>query len=157
MGYEWAKGASAAGDPNLVGKELESLPKVTIDSVLDKARDPSTELHKCFLWDDTEAAEKYRRHQASMIICTIKKEIKSVDSTQPSIIARAYESIKSDPLKKSEYVFTETAIQEVDKTAMILGRIVKDIISLQKSLNDYKSILTPEVRKKVEDLLEFFI
>ena len=32
--------------------------------LVDLARDPGTELHKCFEWDDTIAAEKYRIRQA---------------------------------------------------------------------------------------------
>lgn len=41
---------------------------VTPEDVLNIAKDESTELHKCFEWDDTAAAEKYRLSQARSIL-----------------------------------------------------------------------------------------
>ena len=41
----------------------------TPKQILDFARDPGTELHKCFEWDDSIAAEKYRLQQARTVVC----------------------------------------------------------------------------------------
>ena len=35
------------------------------------ARNENSELHKCFEWDDTVAAEKYRLQQAKNIVCNL--------------------------------------------------------------------------------------
>jgi len=154
MIYSWAKGASFTADANKVGQELEELDKVSIDSVLNKARNPNTELNKCFIWDDSEAAEKYRRHQASMLISTIKVEIQPVNPSTEPVVVRSYESIKTN--NDRHFVFTPKAISKPDETAMILSRIMRDIKSLEKNLQDYKSILTPEIKARVENLLGFF-
>ena len=54
---------------------------VTPDDVLEKARDEKTELHKCFEWDDTIAAEKFRKIQARDVIrfIVIKEDEKPDD------------------------------------------------------------------------------
>ena len=53
-------------DAQKCGEEMGDSP--TPESVLAKAKDPTSELHKCFEWDDTKAAEKYRLTQARQII-----------------------------------------------------------------------------------------
>lgn len=49
-------------------KEILSLNSVTPKNILEYARKPDSELHKCFCWDDHEAAEKYRLQQARKVI-----------------------------------------------------------------------------------------
>lgn len=41
---------------------------VSPEEVLEKARNEKSELHKCFEWDDSVAAEKFRLQQARQII-----------------------------------------------------------------------------------------
>lgn len=72
-------------DAQKCAEEIISLgDKVTPDEVLEKARDENTELHKCFEWDDTVAAEKFRKIQARNVIrfIVIKEEEKPKDRPQ---------------------------------------------------------------------------
>ena len=56
-------------DANKVAEEIMSIGEEASPSdILDKARDESTELHKCFDWDDSVAAEKWRIFQARKIV-----------------------------------------------------------------------------------------
>lgn len=63
-----------------VAEELNSLgEKHTLKQVVEYAENPKTELHKCFEWNDTVAAGKYRLHQAgqverNLIIVTVDKQ-----------------------------------------------------------------------------------
>ena len=41
------------------------------EEILEKAKDPDSELHKCFEWDDKKAAYKYRLQQARNIMCNL--------------------------------------------------------------------------------------
>lgn len=41
---------------------------LTPAAVIDEARDPESVLHGAFTWDDTEAAEKWRVHEAQQLI-----------------------------------------------------------------------------------------
>lgn len=47
----------------------DQMESATPQQILEKARDESTELHKCFTWDDSIAAEKYRIQEARQIVC----------------------------------------------------------------------------------------
>lgn len=38
------------------------------EQIVEKARDPESELHKCFIWDDKIAAEKWRLEEARHIV-----------------------------------------------------------------------------------------
>lgn len=54
-------------DPQKVYAEIGDT-NITPEEVLNKAKNKKTELHKCFIWDNDEAAEKYRLLQARQII-----------------------------------------------------------------------------------------
>ena len=58
-------------DAEKVSKEIESIQNATPSSILEYARNENSELHKCFEWDDTVAAEKYRLQQSRNIVCNL--------------------------------------------------------------------------------------
>lgn len=68
MQYAWKQAPSNfhKADPQKCGEEIGDC--ATPESVLEKAKDPDSELHKCFEWDDSVAAEKYRLQQARQVI-----------------------------------------------------------------------------------------
>ena len=58
-------------DAEKVSKEIESIQNATPSSILEFARNENSELHKCFEWNDSVAAEKYRLQQARAIIVNL--------------------------------------------------------------------------------------
>ena len=59
-------------DASLVASEIESIgDSATPSQILEKAKDEKTELHKCFVWDDTEAANRWRLETARRIVQNI--------------------------------------------------------------------------------------
>ena len=67
----WRQGDSFFGkkaDPQRVAEEIISIGEsATPEQIVERARDESSELHKLFTWDDTEAAEKWRKQEARII------------------------------------------------------------------------------------------
>lgn len=64
-------------DANVIGQFIEKKFNgngVTPSELLEAARSKSSPIHKYFLWDDTEAAEKYRLSQARHLIISIYVE-----------------------------------------------------------------------------------
>lgn len=54
-------------------KKLEDRQgRLTAEIVLEEARKPTSVLHKCFEWDDTKAAEEWRKEQARKLIRTVR-------------------------------------------------------------------------------------
>ena len=67
MQIQWKIDGIFKADAAKVYQEIGS-ENVTPESVLEKAKDKKSELHKCFDWDDKSAANKYRLQQARQII-----------------------------------------------------------------------------------------
>lgn len=64
---KWKFDGLFAGDPQKCYEEIGE-ETVTPEEVLNIAKNEKTELHKCFEWDDTVAANRYRLDQARRII-----------------------------------------------------------------------------------------
>lgn len=70
--YAWKFDNLYKANATKVKLELDTLgEKFTPADVVEYARSEDSELHKCFEWDDTIAAEKYRLTQAAQVIRAI--------------------------------------------------------------------------------------
>lgn len=47
--------------------------------VVEAARDKKSELHKCFTWDDTIAAEKWRKQEARVLFANLVVKVETSD------------------------------------------------------------------------------
>ena len=103
----------------------------TPQRILEKARDESTELHKCFTWDDTIAAEKYRLAQARQVVCKLKIEIIEQKKSEPTPIRFFY---KTD---NSGYKPTSFIVQHVDEYQFLLERAKRELEAFKQK---YKNI-----------------
>ena len=65
---KWKVNGIFKADANKCYSEIISLENITPSSLLERARDKESELHKCFEWDNDVAAERYRITQAGNII-----------------------------------------------------------------------------------------
>lgn len=64
----WKIEGQFMADAEKVYNELQEIGDTyTPDDVLERAKDESSELHKCFDWDDTVAAYKWRKQTARMV------------------------------------------------------------------------------------------
>ena len=74
--FEAVGGPFSDEDAQVIGPIMLRLAEedgeVTKETVLDEARSKASPLHKHFIWDDTEAAERYRLDQAGLLIRSIK-------------------------------------------------------------------------------------
>lgn len=87
-----------------------------VDDVLNAARDPNCILHKHFQWDDTKAAESYRKIQARQLIqkCTVTIE------QAPDVQVRAFVSLSTDQLKGGGYRMTVDVLSDDDLKAQLM-------------------------------------
>jgi hypothetical protein len=89
-------------------QEILSIGKTaTAQQILDYARNPNSELHKCFEWDDTVAAEKYRLQQARQVVChLVHVEDRQEEPQKIRLIQRAsegYMPVQMIVRNKTEY------------------------------------------------------
>lgn len=76
-------GRGFKGDAGIVYQEIQTLGEsYSPEDIVELARNPQTELHKCFDWDDSIAAEKWRKHTARLICCSLQVVIEK-ENTEP--------------------------------------------------------------------------
>lgn len=75
------------------------------DQILEKGRDENTELHKCFTWNDQEAAEKWRLHQARHIVDCLIIEQTVNNENVPEV--RFFHKNDNGGYKPTTYIFTK--------------------------------------------------
>lgn len=93
-------------DPNKVAEEIISLGDDTKpDDIVNAARNGDSELHKCFTWDDTEAAEKYRKYEARQLMYRLVIKEEEVPEKRPEI-RMFYKTNDNEGYKPTEIVVT---------------------------------------------------
>lgn len=76
MKAKWRNTAGTYGDATEIASHLEHLrsqAELTAISIVEDAENTSSPLHRFFEWDESAAAEKYRRKQASNLISRIAR------------------------------------------------------------------------------------
>ena len=131
----WA-GTGFRGNAEVVYHEIQELGEsYTSEDIVEKAKDPTTELHKCFDWDDTIAAAKWRKHTARLICCSLKVVVESEDS-EP-VLFRLIENDKTEMAYKP-VTFT---VRLEDDYQRLLKQAKAELASFK---NRYKKIVELE-------------
>lgn len=86
---KWKEGFGSLhgnADPQKVASEIIAIgDSATPDEIVNAARDESTELHKCFEWDNDVAADKYRIIQAREVVRHLVIQEQEVPQDRPEI------------------------------------------------------------------------
>lgn len=107
MQVEWKIKGIYKADAAKVADEIGS-EKITPEQVLEKARNKDSELHKCFEWDDSIAAEKYRLTQARGILLNLyyvpkNKESEPVRKFSLTNERKVYQDTRTFLVQEDEY------------------------------------------------------
>lgn len=121
---------------NAERKFLENLAKqkngmLLVDDVLAVAADPTCVLHKHFQWDNTKAAEAYRKMQARQLIqkCTVTIE------KAPDVQIRAFVSLASDQYAGGGYRMTADVLSDTDLKTELLHDMMITLTKWKKQIN----------------------
>ena len=117
---KWSLNGIYKADPTKCYEEIQGIgDEVTPRQVLDRARNKRTELHKCFDWDDSVAAEKYRLEQARDVLrklIVVKREVDN-DEREP-IQFRVM--MKNENTQNSTYKQTIFMVKDEDEYQKLL-------------------------------------
>lgn len=112
-------------DPQIVAQEIVSIgEKSTPYQILDKARDPGTELHKCFEWVDSIAAEKYRLSQARKVVCHLVIRETVQDKKPP--IRFMLQTKNGDGYQPTQIIY-----RNPDKYQALLQSVLRDLVAIR--------------------------
>ena len=101
----WKLNGLFKADPQKVYEEIQTLgDEITPDQIVEAAKNKKSELHKCFTWDNTIAAEKWRRHEARQIMCflVIKETNEDTEDNYP---VRIFNKNDNGGYKTAERIF----------------------------------------------------
>lgn len=117
-------------------KFLEKLAKarggmLMVDDVLDAAKDPRCVLHTHFQWDDTKAAESFRRMQARQLI---QKCVVTIEKA-PDVQIRAFVSLTPDQHAGGGYRMTADVLSDDDLKAQLLHEMVVALTKWKKQIS----------------------
>ena len=118
MGVTWRIQGYYKADAQKVAEEI-GFGKITPMEVLEKAKDETTELHKCFEWNDSIAAEKYRLEQAKNIIRMLVYE----KETKEQEVVRYYAKTET----KHVYQPTKQFLVQEDEYQGLLRRALAEL------------------------------
>ena len=142
MQVEWKQTPTSFHKANAQKCHDEIGDNPTPEMVLEIAKNPDTELHKCFEWEDSVAAHKWRLHQARQIIQSFV--IKGTENTPTPV--RAYQ-ISTEP---QVYKPSITFVQNKDEYVALLSRAKGELKAIR---NRYKQLTELETIFKEIDAL----
>lgn len=130
-------------DAQLVADEISSIVgDPTPDDVLNLARNENTELHKCFTWDDTIAAEKYRKYEARQILCKLVIVEENKPEDRPEI--RVFYKVENT----EGYRPTEFVVKQDDEYMKLLERAYSELRAFKVKYSCLKEL------KEIFDLID---
>lgn len=89
----WKVNGIFKADANKGYSEMLEIKEITPQSVLERARDKKSELHKCFEWNDNVAAEAYRKQQAGNIIRMLYVVPREEEAPTVRVLSRTSETV----------------------------------------------------------------
>jgi hypothetical protein len=162
MVYDWKNGARISANAQKVGEELEKIEYKDAATVLAIAKkNKKSELHKCFEWEDSVAAEQYRLSQAGLILrALVTTEEVEDEGELKTVQIRALESVRfasADPDDTSRqpmtYVPTKIALSQPALREQIMNRLESTIGEAETTAKNYASIV-PAFKKTSAKLKE---
>ena len=95
-------------DAEKVYREIEKIETKSPQTIVDyAAAHPTSELHKCFTWDDTKAANEWRKQEARQVVrLLVFSDDETNEPTQIRVLQKtsvAYERVKTIVRNNGEY------------------------------------------------------
>lgn len=138
---KWKVNLYGDADAKKVYEELGE-NNITPEEIVEKAKDPKTELHKCFEWDDTKAAYKYRLSQARNLMCNLVFISDDEKNEVRTFYALTFE--------KSEYHPTTLILQRPDEYKALLEKAKGELYAFKKKYQMVKEL--EKVFKAINEL-----
>lgn len=123
------EGLYRGANAQMVADEIMSIGEsATPEQIVEKARDETAELHKCFEWDDTKAAQRWRLHEARVLTSNLIVKESDVTTEEPRTPIRFL--VKTD--SSSGYKPIERVHRNVDEYQMLLNQAYSELRAFQR-------------------------
>lgn len=137
---EWKVKGLYKADAETVYREITSLgDKFSPEDIVEAAKDESSELHKCFEWNDEVAAQKWRLHTARMLVNQLVIRTETSDNIPVAV------RVISSASEVNTYVPTKMLIKSESDYADLLARAKRELQAFQQkysTLTELQDIFT---------------
>lgn len=137
---EWKVKGLYKADAETVYREITSLgDKFSPEDIVEAAKDESSELHKCFEWNDEVAAQKWRLHTARMLINQLVIRTETSDNIPVAV------RVISSASEVNTYVPTKMLIKSESDYADLLAKAKRELQAFQQkysTLSELQEIFT---------------
>ncbi len=150
-------------DAEKVSDELQKIEVIIPQNIVERAADPILEMHKCFEWEDSEAAYLHRLHEARLlsnhlvVTCTGKTE----EGEKFEIMMPAFPSVKvameddeGNAKDVRQYVAITEAHKDIDYQACIMEEVKQSLSQVATKMNNYESFFKAKHIRIIERVLE---
>lgn len=136
---KWATTLFSKADAPTVAQELNTIETRTPDAIVRYAREhEGSELHKCFTWDDTEAAEKWRKQEARILVCNlVYHEEPKKPGEEPKTLRVFYQTSRD---ADSTYEPLKLIVKDADRYRGMLDVALRELRSFQKKYSGLKEL-----------------
>ena len=153
--YSWVN-YSYPVPASIVGEECEKIEKrdgaITVEALVDSARERSSAIHELFEWDDKVAGEQWRLQQARMVLHNLKVVVKSEDK-KTSLKVRAF--VNTNPERsQGRYMNVEDAMSNEDTRAAVLARARRELTAFTDKYSAIEE-LSPVVKSIKKYLISY--
>ena len=131
MRVQWKLDGYFDADAEKVYQEIGTTD-VSPAEVVERAKDENSELHKCFDWDDTSAAYKYRLEQARKVIRMLVTVPTNEDEPPKRVL-----QISSE---KSVYQPVEFFMRNEDEYTTLLKRALAELEAFKRRYASLKEL-----------------
>ena len=123
-----------------IAKELDRIRRqgnglITREAVVEYARDPKTALHTQFIWDDTEAARRWRLEQAGNVL---RLQVKVV--SQDGAEVRTLVSLSTDRAAGGGYRPLEAVMNNEQLASVYLQDALSELNSARRKYGSIKQL-----------------
>lgn len=141
----WKVNGIYKADATKVAEEIKNISnndpdnKFTPEELVMYGKNPNTELHKCFEWNDTVAGECWRINQAQGLIRNLAIVITKDDSakiTEPT----AVRMFVSTGERNSTYKATIEVVQNADEYKKLLHQAYEDLQAFKRKYQTIKEL-----------------
>lgn len=132
-------------DAETVYKEITALgDSFSPEQIVEAAKDENSELHKCFTWDDTVAAENWRKHQARMLVAQLVIRTETTDNEPVAVRVIASTNVRN------EYKPVVKVLEVEQDYADLLARAVAELKAFQQKYKTIKELR--EIFEAIDEL-----
>ena len=129
MTVHWKLTGIFKADAEMVANEIAAIgDNVTPQQIVDRAKDEDSELHKCFTWDDTMAAQKWRLEEARKVVQLLVIDRSQEIETEPPV--RVF--FKIGNTHDEGYKQTVNILRNNDEYAALLKQALAELEAFQR-------------------------